>query len=214
VTYSYDRSASSGWDDADTIDCDDAENLVTEDVREIRRYIKRCGVLIEPYKKLAEALEAPKLLKFAEHLGERIKDLEQVAELLQKGRPFFKRFGDDFEKMCEELAEGRRTLRHGLIEEVSDLPVYNQIREQGQTIESITDRIHEQDQSDTPYIDWTLDDYVGSEAGIYRKIQRVSPGAFYEVTNVTAEKIFYGVLKYYTDAEYIDERIQEFKEEA
>ncbi len=205
MTYDYDRTASSdGWDQADELYFDDAESSVDEDLREIGRYIKRCRVLIEPYKKLAEALEAPKLKVYAERIAGRVQDLEQMTELLREGRPLIEPFADAFEELAHNAAKGSRS-------ELQSLPLYRRIKQVGEKLEVISDRILKQDEGE--YIDWTLDGYIGDEAGIYRRIERVSPGTFDSV-NVLADRIFYGLLKYYSDPDYLQNRIEEIQAEA
>jgi len=71
--------------------------------------------------------------------------------------------------------------------------------------------MHEDDHG---HIDWLLEDYVGSEARVFKRIERLQPGdPSLDAGELQLDLAIYGVLKYHSDPDYIAERIEEARAE-
>lgn len=208
MTYSYNRRRAS---DDETSDVDDAEYSSVDDLKEMAKYVKRCAVLVTLYQRIAEALETPKIATLAERIQKRIADVEALAVLIRKAIPLYAQVEKELEAECRAIAAGK-PIRHGLIELVVDLPSARALRGLSREMEVISKGILQEDRRES-YLDWNLEEYIGYETRVYKRIESAAPGSFDNV-DVWAERVPYSLLRYFADAEYIQGLIEEYRSEA
>lgn len=203
MTYSYDRRTASGWENADPVHVDDAISQIDDDFKKLARYGKQAEVLVPVFRRLAEALETPKIGVFADRIEEAVRSIQRAIELLKEGKVLCRKFDDEIQRLAAEVAGGR-TLRNGMVAEVLEFPIYGDLLRVGRELDQLSKKLYALE------IDWTLEDYLGFEAKIARRIEKVSPGDF-ENAEAMLESSIFGILQYYTDADYLEELVEDAK---
>lgn len=199
--------------DAEEIDLDSALGYFRDDTRLIKGYKAKCAYLAPIYRKLAEPLEAPSLAKYADLIDKRVTEVDQLMALLGDGVKLFKKAQGEFDKLLVSLANGEPH-RGGLIEVVYNLPTIVAIMKIASEAGKLHDKLTKED--DDGLVDWTLEEYLGPEAGIQRKIEKNGEpmrGWFAGGSNFVGAGVLYGFVRYFSDPEYIQSNVDEIRAE-
>jgi hypothetical protein len=206
VTYSYDRRVKkAGITDSEALDVDDAEGTLQGIVSSLRKYHRVCAVLPPVYRKIADALETKDIFDLATKVEDLCKKVADFGEFVAKNTPAVRRFEKEFDHMVEKMAGDIWFGPKGAIEAVHSLPAARLLYSAGQEFDTLKGAL------DDSGIDWSLDDYLGYEAKIYKRLTKVAPEP---LEDVIPENPFYGVLNYYMDPPYIKDRVDELRDEA
>lgn len=205
-------AASSWYDDAPSdIDFDSVATYFRDDTRRAKSYKLKCAYLAEIYQRLAEPLETPELAVFADRMGQRVKDLDQLMLRVQEGVKLTPKAQKEFEQLLEDLADGK-PIRGGYIEAVYDLPSVGAILKIAKEANKIQSRLVTED--DESHIDWILEEYIGSEAGVFRKIEKNGePLLGWFTGEFSGVWTLFGFLKYLVDEKYIKDMVDSIRAE-
>lgn len=212
VAHRWKQAASSSWyDEAKEIDPDSVAGYFREDTRLVKSYKIKCAYLAEIYRGLASPLEAPKIAVFADRMDQRVKDLDQLMLKVQEGMNLVPKARKEFDQLLEDLAGGKPH-RGGLIEAVYDLPSIEAILKIAKEANNIQSRLVKED--DDYHIDWTLEEYLGSEAGVQRKIEKNGePLQGWFVDEFSGVWTLFGFIRYLVDPKYIQDSIEGIRAE-
>jgi hypothetical protein len=130
-------------------------SLGSDEVTQLREYISSVTKLEAIYRDLGEALETPKIITYAERAQTRVQDATAVITLL------------------EVLPGLEKQLEAAPSDEATTLPAYATLKELEKTLEKAYGRMLTQD-SNSSYIDWDLESYLGSRAPIARELQTLA----------------------------------------
>jgi hypothetical protein len=183
-----------------------------EDRRRVKGYLAKCAYLAPIYRNLAGPLESPILIRYADLMDKRALEVGQLMVLVNEGASLFKKADDEFGRLIENLAAGKP--HRGLIEAVYDLPTIKSIMKIANEASKIHDRLIKED--DDMIIDWVLEEYVGPEAGIHRKLDKAGDpmrGWFAGGSDFSGVGTLYGFVKYFTDPKYIQDSIDDIRAE-
>jgi hypothetical protein len=182
-----------------------------EDTRLVKGYKAKCSYLAGVYRNIAVPLEAPKIAVFADRMDQRVKDLDQLMVLVQEGVRLTSKAQDEFVQLTEDLAEGKPR-RGGLIEAVYDLPSIEAILKISKEANKIQSRLVRED--DDYHIDWVLEEYIGSESGVSRKIEKNGdPLRGWFTEGFSGVWTLFGFVKYLVDEKYIQDSVDEIRKE-
>jgi hypothetical protein len=197
--------------DAEELDLDSALGYFRDDTRLIKGYKAKCAYLSSVYRTLVSPLESSILVKYADLMDKRVTEVNQLMILLGEGVKLLKRAQGEFEKLMVSLANGEPH-RGDLIKMVYDLPTIVAIMKIANEAGKLHDKLTKED--DDGLVDWTLEEYIGSEAGIQRKIEKAGEpmqGWFAGGSNFVGAGALYGFVKYLADPEYIQSNINEIR---
>jgi hypothetical protein len=162
---------------------------------------------------LAGPLEAPILDKYADLVTKRLVEIDQLMTLLEEGVKLTKKAQNEFDQLLDDIAH-RKLHSSGLVEAVYSLPSIEAIMGIAKKAGVIHDRLTAED--DDSLIDWTLEEYVGSEAGIQGKIEKAGEplrGWFAGGSNFSGVGTLYGFVKYLADPAYIQDSVDGIRKE-
>jgi len=205
------KKAAESWltETSDQLPLEDAEVYIREDVKLVRWYKAKCLYLVPIFRRLAEPLEAPQILVSADRIEKRVQELDQLMALVQEGAKLFKKAQSEFDQLIEDLAD-KKPRRGGLIEAVYDLPSIESILKVAKDARKIQDRFVRED--DDYHIDWVLEEYLGSEAGIGKKIEKNGANLNGWFTDrFVGVWVLYGFVKYFVDTDYIQSMVDEVR---
>ena len=191
----------------DQLPLEDAEVYVKEDVKLVRGYKAKCVYLAQIFRKLAEPLESPQISVFADRIEKRVQELDQLMDLVQRGSKLFKKAQDEFDQLIEDIAD-RKPRRGGLIEAVYALPSIDAIFGIAEEARKIQDRFVKEDEEGR--IDWVLEEYIGSESGVGKKLEK--NGSYLSgwfTDRFSGVWALYGFVKYFGDIDYIQSMVDE-----
>lgn len=197
--------------DAEEIDFDSVAGYFKDDSKLVRWYKAKCVYLAPIFRSLAAPLEAPALSKYADLMDKRVTEVDQLMTLVGEGVKLTKRAQEEFDQLLEDLAD-EKPRRGGLIEAVHDLPAIEAIMKVAKEAGNLHDRLTKED--DDTLIDWTLEEYLGPESGIQRKIEKAGEpmrGWFAGGSNFSGAGTLYGFVKYLTDPKYIQDNVDQIR---
>lgn len=197
------------WENADSSDVESAEESIKFDLKMLARYARKASALVEPFRKIGEALETKQILVYADRIEARVEDVGEMTPIIRQAPSLVTAFFDEIEGLCLGIADGSADPELGSELGIKALPTYDRLLALGEQLLKYEFRIAEED--DDQHINWTLEDYVGPEARIYERLQKLEMPALIEDDYMGARTI-YGVLTYY-DAEYIEMRVNELRDE-
>lgn len=198
--YNYDRrKKTAGIADTSPMDVDEALDAVKDLVRELKKYHRSCAVLPPVYKKLGDALETKAILEQASKVEQLCKSIADFGGFLNQNTSVIKKMGKEFDHMVDKMAKDLWSGR-GLVESVQKLPAAGALFRLGQEFDKRVEAISDDG------IDWLLEDYIGSSAKIYSRLERVQPGAVEDLFYV--DNPFYAVLSYYSDKDLIEDMVE------
>lgn len=202
--YNYDRTASTNWyDSAEPADTANIKVEVRESLKYLKRYITQAKVLPEVFRKLAEALETPKIGEEASHIEQRIEVMTTLAGKVQEIPKLVDLLEKEVDQLIIKLAKEPRFDRVTVIEMVKSLPGYQKLETLAEEIGTLQDQIDTVDSEGD--IDWLLESYLGSEAKIAKRIERVAPGSAEELHVGT---IGYSYIRHITDVDWLRESLE------
>ena len=211
VARRWKQAAASWFEDTEEIDFDSVAGYFKEDTRLVKGYKIKCAYLAGIYRNLAVPLEAPKISIFADRMDQRVQDLDQLMVMVQEGVRLTPKAQGEFEQLLEDLADGKPR-RGGLIEAVYDLPSIEAILKIAKEANKIQSRLVRED--DDQYIDWILEEYLGSEAGVSRKIEKNGePLRGWFAEGFSGVWALFGFVKYLVDPKYIQDNVDEIRAE-
>jgi hypothetical protein len=212
VVRRYKQANASKWlDNVEQLGIDDVEDNYRHDAKLARGYIAKCKYLGPIFRALAGPLMTPVIGEFADRMDQRVQGIEKLMTLVQAGVKLTKKVQKEFEGFIDEIAEGRSTRTSGLIEAVYDLPSMVELLDIAKEAGDLQDRLFDEDESG--HIDWTLEDYLGGEAKVYYKIEKASSGmnSWFQ-DEFGGARILYGFVKYLADSSYIQDLVQEARD--
>jgi len=184
---------SNPWD-ADPTSAEDAVRAFDDDQRILRSYIKVSGLLAPKFRELSAALETKRLALFADRIRERVDLLLDLSDLIDRARPLAPALEAAYDRVQEEAEEGRPPRA----ETFRELAAFRSLLAVAERMIAIEQTIADEDYRG--YIDWTLDEYLGPDAVIYRRLQKVAPRHLWD-SDYTGSRTVFGVLVYYSDPE-------------
>jgi len=205
-------SAHNWIDEAEQLDSHAAINNLKQDFRNVKGYKTKCAYLAQIYRKLAEPLETPEIAEYADLMDQRVKDVDQLISMLQGSEKLIAKAEKEFDQLIEDIAKGKK-LRGGYIEAVYDLPSMRAILALANEADNLQSRLDTEDNEGS--IDWTLEEYLGVEARVYKKIDKTGGfllGWFAE-RNFSGVWALYGFLKYHIDSKLLEDLVESAKSE-
>lgn len=207
----YKKSQENWYTTSDPLDFDELKETYREDTKQLRGYLAKCKYVGPIFRALAPALMSPKIEIYADRIGTRIKDVEDLIKLLESGFSLAKQLQTEFDDLIVALAKGKK-LRHGLIEEVQDLRSARDFRTLMERSGELHTRLIKEDEES--HILWTLEDYIGFDAGVYQKLEKASetlnPFFMYDLAGA---KSLFGYWIYLNDPNHIAQLIDGAREE-
>jgi hypothetical protein len=212
VVRRYKQANASKWlAEVDQLGIDDVEGNYRHDAKLARGYIAKCKYLDPIFRALAGPMMTPVIGEFADRMAQRVQDVEKLMTLVQAGVKLTKKVQKEFDDFIDEVAEGRNKRSSGLIEAVHDLPSMVELFKIAEEAGDLQDRLYDEDESG--HIDWTLEDYLGGEAKVYDKIEKASSGmSSWFQDEFGGARILYGFVKYLADSNYIQDLVQEARD--
>ena len=191
------------------VDVGDAKSGLTSDLKFLNKYVAKCKYLVPIYRSLAEALITAQIGKNADAVEIRISKVERLIGLLTKAHSLLDSVDHDWESLMDRIARYEVKLTHGLIEAVQDMPSMVRFRTLAQEVGDLEDEISKED--DKYPIDWYLEDYIGSETGIYKRIDKAYPPQVDE--NIMGAMNLFGLIILYTNVENMENWIKRVRDE-
>lgn len=213
VARRWKQAATSSWyeDAPSDIDFDSVAGYLRDDLRLVKGYKIKCAYLAGIYRGLVGPLEAPKIAVFADRMDQRVKDLDQLMPMVQAGVALISKAQKEFDQLIEDLADNKPH-RGGLIEAVYDLPSIEALLKVAKEANKIQSRLVRED--DDYHIDWTLEEYLGPEAGIQRKIEKNGePLRGWFTEGFSGVWTLFGFIKYLVDERYIGDLVESARKE-
>ncbi len=197
-------AASIYWTNADPWNLNEYKSVLREDLQRFARITKMLTWWSSLFRSLAGPLMAPKLNFFADWSDRFLSDSKELYDQLEATVPL----ADRAQKELEELAskwgtEEEEPHRSGLIETLYELPSATALYKLARKLEPLQKSLD--DRAEDPPIDWFLEDYVGGESGVSKRLQKfhnTPTGIFSEemlgiltltgfIQYVTSEEAFY-----------------------
>ena len=185
-------------------DAQQAVGVVQEDLKGCAKYVAQCEALAPLYKRLANGLETPRIGTYAQRIEQRAKNVQLVEKALRATLPDYPLLEDQLEALCKEKGEAGQTVSSA---DVENLPAFDRLVKLAQELKVLNAQIESED--DDLWIDWDLGDYLGSDTTVYLRIQEENPGPFIDSV-IEPEGGPYGALSFYSDPEYIEDRVAEY----
>ena len=186
------------WTEYEGEDGESALSALRDDRRTLRTYTKRCSAIRVVVASLVEPLEAPALRRILKQIDTRIADIEQLQEHLRAALDEVSEFMKETERVVGKLARGELRSGEGARTVLLASPTAAALIRRGSAIKHLLDTMQSEDE-DEP-INWTLEDYVGSETGVYSRLDRLTPD---DLVDVQGNAAVFGLLNYAADAEYL-----------
>lgn len=198
------------WEVAETgFVAEEGQIAVTSDIRLLRRYERAAEAFVPKFRLLAQALETKKVAVFADRIEERVVVIRELSELMRQASPLIAALEREHEELAQAIANGAE---HGdLIKEAQALQAYRELLRLSKAVLELEFRISDEDENQ--FIDWTLDEYLGYEAVIHKRFERLAPESLIEASDFLGTRGLYGVLAYYSDAETTLGRIEDIRYE-
>ncbi len=213
VVRRYKQASFASWiENSEQINIEDVEGNYRYDAKLARGYIAKCKYLAPIFRSLAGPLMTPVIGEFADRMDQRVQDVEKLMTLVQAGVKLTKKAQKEFDNFINEVAEGKSTRSSGLVEAVYDLPSMVDIVRIANEAGDLQDKLYDEDNSDPSHIAWTLEEYLGVEAKVYEKIERASSGMISFQDEFGGARILYGFVKYLADSDYIQDLVQETRD--
>lgn len=203
------KKATESWftSTTDQLPLDDAKVYIKDDTKLVRGYKAKCVYLSKIFRSLAGPLETPQIAVFADRIDKRVQDLDQLMGLVQEGAKLLDKAQGEFDQLIEDIAD-RKPRRGGLLEAIYDLPSIDAILKIALEAREIQDRFVKED--DDYHIEWVLEEYIGPESGIQRKIERAGESMNGWFTDrFSGVYALYGFVKYFIDTDYIQSMVKE-----
>ena len=204
------KKAAESWLTAttDQLPIEDAEGYVRDDVKLARGYKAKCVYLAQIFRKLAEPLEAPQISAYADRIEKRVQEFDQLMALVQSGAKLLKKTQREFDQLIEDLAE--KEPQRGGIKDVYGLPGIESILKIADEARKIQDRFTKEDEDG--HIDWVLEEYIGPESGVGKKIEKNGSNLSGWFTDkFSGVYALYGFVNYLIDSNYIQELVEEVR---
>ena len=142
--------------------------------------------------------------------------VEQLLDLLPKSLELIKKLDEDYTGLVEKTAKGETEFRHGVIEELVDLPAFRTLSKHTEQVIALEDAIDvlAEESVELPY----LDDESGPKsarkaAKKSQKITSAMENIYLTLDEGSQQNILKGALKYYSDVETFEENVDEKKAE-
>lgn len=208
MTHNYERvKTASDFAGVDNADADDTKGSIQDIQKDLKKLLRKLPAVARAYAAAAGPLSSPQLKVYADRITQRVKDLVQVGEALSRVQSLCKDLEEDVEKLCKKFgSEGEDEMSMELEGEIEDLSVYKTLLSLAEDTDEVVQRVTAEE--DDGHIDWTLDDYLGGESGLYKRLQNANitnPFNDYDMSTV-----LYGALQWYKDPDYINDRLAEY----
>lgn len=206
--HNYDRRKTAyTLPDAFEEDADSAIDSLKKSIVVLRRYNRVCSALPAVFRKLAEALETKAIGVQADRIESRLQSILGLTAILSRGVAVTSQFEKEFDQMIEKMAKNMWRGPANVVEAVQGLPTAVNLYKTGTELEDMAGALVSED-DDSP-IEWTLEDYLGSEAKIGQRLEKVAPPV---IADVISDNPLFNVLKYYSDPDFIETRISDLKD--
>lgn len=191
----YDRRpvcAGEDWSETgDRYNIDDVHSMLSDDLKALRDYSHKCKTLSDIYKKLAGPLMTPEIGTFAQHLEERVKEVGQIEALLKEAIPGCNKLEKEYHAFVDHWAANEEGMP-SMPNSVQHLASFSHVADLAKKAMGIEDKIFEQDEDG--YIDWTLEDFIGSGSKVLEVIESKSPDALQDTLSGSGSSVLQGYL--------------------
>lgn len=213
---SYDRRRVVGhiedWTEtSDRYSIEDVRSSTVKILSELRKYAAACKALAEIHKSLAGPLATKKIEVYAQRLEQRAADILKYAGLLKESSDLCTRLDHEFEAFLSKWAEehteededGNVSLSSLPPEQsVEKLPSFVHVASLAKEAARIQEKVYDEEE-ESDFIDWVLDAYLTSEAGILSRMEKLRPEDFEEVIS-EGIGLIYGYLSDITDPDTVE----------
>jgi hypothetical protein len=179
---------------------EDIADILKDDGKALRGDIARCKYLVPIYQSLVSPLMSPQIGEVASRALQRGADLEALQALLQSASRLIQKVTREWNEAVELRAQGGKV--RGWVETVLDLPSVMALQQLNKEAIALQQKVTQEDERS--WIDWSLDDYIGFESGIYGRIEKARP-ADLDLSGPVAVEEFVDRL---TDADNFDEAME------
>lgn len=200
-------AAKTNWfNEAWVTDIEDAKQGVSDDTLKIQESSKPFHEISKVFRSLAGPLKAPKISDLADRVDGIVESLEEFSKLSRECVALMDDLDRDWEALMSKVAKGEKPKDEAL-KEVKGLSTYKRyltIAEKAGAIQDEVTKIF-----DGYDMDWTLENYVGAEAGIYDDLEKLSPSNPFD--DLTGTVNLFGVLVLYTEEEVLENWLEDSK---
>jgi hypothetical protein len=202
-------AAKTNWyNEAWSVDIDTAKQEISTDFLKIKKYVAKLLDIATIFRSLEGPLKSPQLSKYATRIDGIIGDVEEFSRLSHDCVSLMDDLDREWEALMSRVAKGEKNPQEAL-QEVPSLQGYRKYLTIAEKAGAIQDKVTSMLESSN-YIDWTLEDYLGGGAGIYKELDKKNPGNIFE--DIYGTLNLFGVLVLYTNEEILSNWIEGSKD--
>jgi hypothetical protein len=187
-------------------DIDEAKESIESDQEVVSKYIDDCHKLILIFRTLAKPLEAPEIDKLANNIEKSIAMATDLQHQLNNCDHAMRQAVEQYDAVIEKAVNAvpPKTASE-CVAEISNLPAMKQVKAEAEKVTALEKSIKKIESQ----MDWTLDGFVGPDAGIKKKIDDLTP----EENNqfVSGDSAPFGVIKHYTSKDTIESSMEDYE---